>query len=69
MLFFEEIRRFVFLATADFAQDQDRLRLRIFLKKSQKINKARAIDGIAADADHRRLADPASESTAKRLHK
>jgi len=54
-ILFEVIRRVVFLATANFADEEHRFGLWVFFKKGQEIDEAHAVDRIAADADHCRL--------------
>src|ERR1019366_7580613 len=53
----DERRGLLLVGAADLAHHRDGLRLRILLERGEAVDEIRAVDGIAADSDARRLPD------------
>ena len=58
-MLFHILRRSLFRCAADFADQDDRLGLRILIEQLQRVDVRGPDDGIAADADRCRLSDAA----------
>ncbi len=56
---FDELRRGLFGCAADLADHDDGLGLGVVVEQAQRVDVRSADDGVAADADGRRLADAA----------
>src|SRR5687767_1810537 len=52
-----ELCRLLLCRSTDLADHQNRIGLRIVIEQSDSVDEARPVDGIAADADARRLAE------------
>jgi hypothetical protein len=55
----DEIRRQLFGVATDFADHDDRFRLRVAIEEIERVGEGCSDNGIAADADGRRLANAA----------
>ena len=53
------LRGLLLLVAADLADEDDRLGLGVGLELLEDVDEARTDDGVAADADDRRVAEPA----------
>jgi hypothetical protein len=56
----DEAGRTLFRRAADLADDDDPVRIGIGLQKLERVDEVHSSDRVAADADARRLTDPAS---------
>ena len=61
------LRRIFLSRAADFADHEHGERLGIFLEELQRVDEVRSLDGVAADADGRRLADASGRQLERRL--